>query len=133
MTFAYASTTVTVPAALYGDTEIVPHKWQNRIVCEDGSVKRYDRNVVEWFITVAFLCNYSKLLELRNFFKNTVRYSKLAFTFTPDAVMNAGAGLGQPVTVVLWQDEIPEPYAAPGRFPVKLILRATSSGTGNPA
>lgn len=133
MTFAYSATTVVVPASQYNRTKVIPHKWQNRVVCGDGSVKTYDHDTIEWFIEVQFQCTYSQLIDVRNFFKNTVRYSALAFSFTPDAILDAGGGQGVAVTVNLWHDEIPEPYDLPSLFNVKLILRACSSGTGIPS
>ncbi len=133
MTFTYSATTITPPSPNFGDTKVVPVKKQNRHAMEDGTARVYTRSTVEWLIYLTLRCSYSELIALRNFFKNTVYYSRYAFTFTPDSGMNAGAGLGTAVTVRLWQDDIPEPYDAPGKFTVNVVLRTTSSGSGSPS
>ncbi len=133
MTFAIGGTSVTVPSAIYGSTEVIPSKWQSRKLATDGTPKVSDKGVILWYIKVKFRCNYTQLIAVRDFFKNTAAYSLNAVTFTPDASMNAGAGLGTAVTVNLWQDDIPEPYERPGLFPVTLLFITRSAGTGSPS
>jgi len=133
MQFAYSTYTVIFKGSLYGRTEVRSKKQQAVTVYEDGSVETYDGSVVEWIVTLEARCDFTTMAALRDFIKNRVKYRLNAFTFTPDANMDAGAGQGLPITVHYWDDELPEPYEANDVFHIPMKLRAYSSGTGIPS
>lgn len=133
MTFAYGGTTITLPAAEGKRTSLELERWQNCITCGNGSAKTYDHEVTEYWIELGFAVGYTKLVELRNFIRNTIKFKKNAFTFTPDSGFDAGSGKGVAITANLWQSNIPEDYDRPGVFECKLLLRAYSTGTGIPS
>ena len=132
MTFVYGATTLTLPAAEAKRTSLELERWQNRVVCSNGEPRTYDHEVTEYWIEIGFAATHAKLIEMRNFIKNTIKFSKSPFTFTPDGGFDAGSGKGVAVTAYLWQHNLPEEYDRPQVFECKLLLRAYATGTGTP-
>ena len=135
MTLAYGGTTITLPSPLYSKKPTVtPERWQNALECGDGSVKAYDHDVTVYWIELGFRVDYTELTALRNFVKNTIKFSKFGMTVTPDANLDLGKGKGTAISsVYLWQWTIPEAYERPGLFDVKLLMRTFATGTGAPS
>jgi hypothetical protein len=132
MTFSYSGTTVTLHSSLYRNTNIRSVRAQNKLTAEDGTAYIYDHEIEEWYYEISMRCHYAEAVALRAFFIATVKGAKIPFTFTPDSNLDLGAGKGKPVMAQFWQDDFPEIYDAPDRFPVKLLLRAATVTSGYP-
>ena len=123
MTFNYEETEVVTPSSLYRETRVTPGRYQNQHSAEDGTAYVYDHLTEETFIEISMRCTYSEYEDIRDFFVEDTLFGKNQFTITPDSNLDCGFGLGVPVLVRLWQKTLPIVYDAPGRFPIKLILR----------
>lgn len=133
MTFTYSATSVTLPGSIANSTEVSVEKQQNVLEYEDGSVDVRDRSVGKWFIKLRFFTDSSTANSVRSFMHETIQYQRYAFTFTPDAGIDAGAGAGVAVTARLWQKNYTEKYITSNRVEFSLILRASSTGTAYPS
>jgi len=132
MTFVYSGTTATLPSSLYRNTNVRSVRAQNKLVAEDGTSYVYDHEITEWYYEISMRCTYVEAVALRAFFITTTKGAKIPFTFTPDSNLDLGLGKGHAVMAQFWQDDFPEIYEAPGRFPVKLLLRAGIGTAGYP-
>lgn len=139
MTLYHAGTATTV--TLTGRIEprfpldIQPVRQQNVGEYEDGELETYDRDVTVWTATFEIRgMTQAQLASLRNFFVNIVKGSKNAFTLTPGASVDLGAGNGTAVTCKLIGKLPPHRlYGAPALYSQRFTVRYKSTGTSVPS
>ena len=107
MTFANNGTSVTFSGIIYP----VPYSsrgLQSWGTSKDGTVRVYDGDLNEEFISLLIKDDHSNLADIRSFIQVTAVYRKNTFTFTPDAGHNVGNGDGGAITVRYWEDRFTE-------------------------
>lgn len=124
MTWAVTEDPWDMPSPIYGGTKVTPTREQNRHSAEDGTGYVYDHETTERFIELSFRCTLAEVLSMKQFFEEETLFSKYSFWMICTDDIDLGAGLYSWIEVRLWQADFPQVYDAPGRFPVKIILRA---------
>jgi len=135
MTFTYGGTSVVLPGA-FPQTPLpaIEHS-QNIGETVSGFVRVYNRGVNRWYPKIKMQLNATQRSALRAFVKNTIQFSTLYFTVTPDATVDLGRGAGVALTNVYWWEDTYSEVPLPGQalFEVSFVLRTVSTGTSDPA
>lgn len=123
-TFVLGGSTITFTGFIFPFIHTYSHH-QNRDTAEDGTARVYDRGVTERFIGINLneKNHANATTNLRTFIITTVTFSKLTFTFTPDAGMNVGNGDGGAVTVRWWNGNLVEHQWAYQKYDYDILLR----------
>lgn len=136
MTFTYSATTITVGSGIILPATIpnVEHK-QVLGEYEDGSPYVYDHAVNVYFYECRVRCTVQQKRDLFSFIKNTIQFSKLAFTVTPEGTVDLGRDAGNALTAVrYWSNNLPVEIQKSGAYFVfSFLLRAYATGTSYPA
>lgn len=135
MTLTYSATTVTLPGALpQTPLPSIEHR-QNVKEADDGTIRVYNRAVNRWYLKIGVRVKAAERDALRAFVKNTIQFSTLPFSVTPDSTVDFGKGAGVTLASVTWWEntytEIPR--AGGATYDISFVLRTKSTGTNNPA
>lgn len=123
MTLVYSTTTVTITGSAYPIQYRVKRK-QNRQKYENGAAVVYDRDKTESFIVLEIAGTHSEHEAIRDFIHTKTLFAKNAFTFTPDAGVDAGGGDGVAVSVRYWSSNFVESMVQYHSYRYKMLLRA---------
>ena len=89
-----------------------------------GEIKNYPAGFEETIIEIDLkIMDQNTLQSLVNFIIEIAGFKKNTFVIIPDSKIDFGNGLGQPVTVRYWSDEIKTSLESPGIYAVSLKLR----------
>jgi len=89
-----------------------------------GEIKNYPAGFEETIIEIDLKIMDQNVLEsLVTFITEAACFRKNTFAVIPDSKIDFGNGLGQPVTVRYWSDEIKTSLESPGIYAVSLKLR----------
>jgi hypothetical protein len=132
MIFTRDATTVTLPANLFNNPMPLLEHLSTRSTAQDGTDYVYNQAVNFWYYKIKIRINEAQRAALRAFVKNTLQFDTLTFSFTADAPIDIGRGVGAYVTVRWWEESYHELPVAPGRWELSFTLRSSSIGTGSP-
>lgn len=122
MTFSYGATSVQVHGIIM-PFQLAMQRHNSVGLAANGVVKVRDEGVVESFIDVMIRENHDAMYQIRHFFKETVKLSKLPFTLSPDPGVDLGAGDGVALTVHFWSSDFMESMFAWHQYEYNLRLR----------
>lgn len=105
MIFTYSSTSITIKGTQSPYERGVAPK-QNIMIAEDGHAYVYNRGWQTERIELNIYDSPTVVESVVTFLKTTVGGAERAFTYTPDAGINAGAGAGVSVSVRCISDQL---------------------------
>ena len=100
-----------------------PSHVQSKGIALDGTARVYDFATDIVYLTLSFYDDHDQIENIRNFLKNTVKFSKETFTMTPDSNQDWGEGDGGTLSVRFWADNYQEIQSIYHRYNYSMLFK----------